>query len=712
MSLHSAGTLLQVLELLLAALACKSYGQHSGKSDSSTPSAGTLKASAKLSKQSAAMLELLWLADPTLSRCPPIRHAMLRVMEVSRFVDCPNQTVKSALSIAHEVNLSHETIWRIGSSSPSPSPSPSTNCRVVPGRSPLLSTAAGSVLRRHLLPFCAETGTMSNGERSVSNRVAPGSRSSSDLAAYCRANPENTLHDVDPGVRQGVIGGIEPHVGTGVGNHEEDARQLEFLMALMCSTDVDVRDAVIKATKKFFGDSAVRKTAMSRAGSLQVWTGAAKSLLAETHPPNVRRLVRLLARVGFHLQDGALPAPVDKLWHHLGRLCDDEGGSGTVHAGALEVMGLMVRLGEAQGRKLAFDEDNSCVVSRRVDDYVRLVEFAVTSAQPVVTRAAAVASLASSGLLKSLATAAGARPGPSGVRTQSPSIGVHREGTNVPFKAFGRQGERLADWASTVCMRLWFVALTLLQDDEQSVRACAARACTAAATAPSPPGTEATGMAGGGRVDLCAVDFALAYMATIAGNMGGGASTQLVVHLMQMLDDILTACGTRGPLDTKTSWEGAQDGMIFGQEERHGLQEPTLFASVAAPYLRRALVALDSGDDRIVILPGVVVLKLTSLLRGLAASIQRFGGPSRTSWQPELYHGVVSSSAVGAAVLAFFDSRDCRGRTAKSCGNETQLLRLELARVCKMFGDLAATFGGSEAAHPGVSAGIALCSSR
>lgn len=37
-----------------------------------------------LSAQGVAVLDLLWLADPAKSRCPPIRHTMLQILEVRR----------------------------------------------------------------------------------------------------------------------------------------------------------------------------------------------------------------------------------------------------------------------------------------------------------------------------------------------------------------------------------------------------------------------------------------------------------------------------------------------------------------------------------------------------------------------------------------------------------------------------------------------------
>lgn len=400
--------------------------------------------------------------------------------------------VKSALRMAQELNFSNETNWRIGSSSSSSSPP--ADRRVVPGRSLLLSAAAGAVVRRRLASCLVGEGA--EGGHSAAGSAGPRFDSSSSVAAYTRSKPGNDSRDVSPSVPGGVVGGVEARIGTGIGESGEDARQLDLLMGLMSSTDVDVRDAVIKATKKFFGHGALQKAdTESCKASLLVWAGASKSLSTETYPPNVRRLVRLLARVGLHLRDCSLPPPVDQLWDHLRRLCDDERGSEDVHAGALEVMGVIVRLGEAQERQRTSDEDGFWAVSRQVDDYASLLELVVGSAQPVVTRKAAVASLSSSGLLKTLATSAAATPVPSSGCSKSPSS-IGRRETSMPSSASVRQGDGLADSGSSACVRLWFVALSLLQDDEQSVRACAARACAAAATSVSSSAKGAAGSTG------------------------------------------------------------------------------------------------------------------------------------------------------------------------------------------------------------------------
>ena len=74
-----AGTLLQVLELLLEARASTSGGGGQ-PSDAANNAAGKSKGPAPVES---AVLRLLWLADPVKSRCPPIRHAMLQVLQVA-----------------------------------------------------------------------------------------------------------------------------------------------------------------------------------------------------------------------------------------------------------------------------------------------------------------------------------------------------------------------------------------------------------------------------------------------------------------------------------------------------------------------------------------------------------------------------------------------------------------------------------------------------
>lgn len=72
----TAGTLLQVLELLLAVRASTSGG------DGQLPEATSDATGKNKSPTQSAVLRLLWLADPVKSRCPPVRYAMLQVLQV------------------------------------------------------------------------------------------------------------------------------------------------------------------------------------------------------------------------------------------------------------------------------------------------------------------------------------------------------------------------------------------------------------------------------------------------------------------------------------------------------------------------------------------------------------------------------------------------------------------------------------------------------
>lgn len=57
-----------------------------------------------VSIQGAKVLCLAWLADPARSRCPPVRHAMLQVLEVGRFIPVSGESsvVLAALPVQAE----------------------------------------------------------------------------------------------------------------------------------------------------------------------------------------------------------------------------------------------------------------------------------------------------------------------------------------------------------------------------------------------------------------------------------------------------------------------------------------------------------------------------------------------------------------------------------------------------------------------------------
>ena len=613
-----------------------------GEDASMNPSQADERPSALLENvattEAAAVLDLVWLADPSRSPCPPIRHAMLNVLQVlAEFGGGSVAKVQSALQTAREDNFSHAV--RTGSGG-----------RVVPGRSVLVAAVVGAAVRSRL-------GRALVGE---ADRVG------------------------------GSCSG-------GEGTETSPAEEVEFAVSLWTSDDMDVRDAAIKATKKFFGPGRDRKAGgVSQEVSLLVWAAAAHALMAEVHPPNVRRLVRLLARVGLCLRRSSLSDPAGLLWDHLRRLCGDgqAGGSEEVHAGALEVMGVIVRLGKSVA-------DGESRPSVDFDEYAGLLECAADAFQPVSTRAASAASLASSRLL------AMSSPGHVDSRGGPGACGVG---------AF---------------VRLWFVALSLLQDDDERVRICAAQACADTADSSSSEKDVSGGgkwgsLRGGGRVGIFAVDRALARLSGLAEDPDGRAAEHFALNLLRVLavtseaggeiipatlnDEVnvgaVTDAGVGGggfgggDVDEDVG-EASEDGeMIFGREERNRFQEPGLFACVAAPYLLRALVALDARDQP---LPASVMQGMSGVLHGLAEKLESLRDSASATWLPAVYRGIISASAAGGAVLEFMASRHDR----KHNGGDVDLLK-QVARAVKACEGFEAVLGRNESAHPEVSRGVGL----
>lgn len=370
--------------------------------------------------------------------------------------DSTESSVQSALRSAEELNFSHEAASHMGSAD--------GRCRALPGRSVLVSAVAAAVVRRRLESSTPERGT--------SRRVYAAS------GASVNADPAEEPRSIDCIVEENINPMVEEPI---------EAEQLQLVADMLSSPDVDVRDAAIKATKKAFGTAGtLRKVGgVSSRASLLVWTGAATALMAETHPPNIRRLVRLLSRVGVRLRGCCLPSPmVNQLWEHLRGLC--EGGFEDVHAGALEVMGVVMRLGEAPA---AEDENGPSFSALRLDEYTSLLESGVDSAQPVVTRAAVAASLASSGLLLKTASTAAAP-----ITTSAPANSCTAAAARVTGANLNRKQEEVrVDRGAGTSTRLWFVALSLLQDDDGRVRNCASRACAMA----SDHGSSTTAGSGG-----------------------------------------------------------------------------------------------------------------------------------------------------------------------------------------------------------------------
>lgn len=656
-----AGTLLQVTELLMAARSSQGGDQFAetsasaqGEQDSPTQSIadeGPGSLSEKVAMAAGpAVQNLLWLADPALSPCQPIRHAMINVLEMlAGFERAGRGSVRkfrSALETAWEVNFADAV--RSGS-----------GAHAVPGRSVLVAAVVGAAVRRRLGRALVEEA---------------------DSACGGPANGEE-------------------------GAETSPANEVQFATSLLTSPDTDVRDSAIKATKKFFGPGSGhdRKAKVSQEGSLLVWAAAADALMFEVHPPNVRRLVRLLSRVGLCLSGCSLPDSVGLLWNRLHGICEDgaAGGSEEVHAGALEVMGAIVRLGKP------VDDGSLSVVD--FDKFAGLLEVAADALMPASTRAASAASLSSSRLL------AAAAPGHTDVRTGPGACDVG------------------------VFVRLWFVALSLLQDDEERVRICAARACADAAHDSSSQVNDGEGVpaskegGGGGRVDLVAVDLVLARLAGLAEDLrdDGRAAEQVALNLLRALasppetrGETLTSVHDNVTVDATDEGAGAgaqefggddadmaiggageDSEMIFGHEERNQFQEPGLFARVAAPYLRRALLALNARNRT---LPRTVVQEMAGALDGLAEKLEGLKGSPSTTWLPAVYLGMTSSTAVGGAVLEFTVSRhNCKHDGDGGREGGVDLLG-KVARAVKACEDFNAIVNVNESVHPEVSRGVSL----
>ncbi|CAB1101686.1 unnamed protein product [Ectocarpus sp. CCAP 1310/34] len=755
---HVHGTLLQVLELLLAVRARSNSGQ---------PAEGTTKereipvdssgstcseSEAQLPELSTAVLELSWLADPVQSRCPPIRSAMLQVLEVlsgleterRRCITTPG-AVQSALHRAEEMNFSLEA---------GPQVTPSGDRRVVPGRSVLASAIVGAVIRRRLtLAF--------NGCRAAAELRAGGDVSLGEGTAI---NPAGDTGKVSGESAMGVVASVNPGVGgvsarvtTAPGKNKRDEEhetsevtQARYVAELFLTPDVDVRDAAIKATKKFIGEGSRRRNlVMSPQGSYLIWAGAAKALMEESHPPNVRRLVRLLARVGLHLRGYCVPpAAVDSLWKHLRRLFDGEGGPGEAQAGALEVMGVIIRLDRRQRlvNEIQTDEKGgSSFIAVRVEEYASFLERAVGPAQPVVARAAAAASLASAGILSTAAptsttsTAGASAACPAFTASSAASNDTKGEARSIPRTvaaagdtASGQHGEQCPDLSSGTFGRSWFVALSLLQDDDERVRSFAARVC-AAAVSSSTNSAQGARDGAGGRVDLCAVDLALANLASLAKEGGAYTAEDLVLNLLRVFGGMLAECSVRAGKSLGSIGDGAAVGMkgvgvispshdddvdglaggdgdadiIFGREERSQFQEPTLFAGVAAPYLCRALEALDGGEGSIPVFPEPVSQGLVNVLGKFAGMLEGLSGVTSLAWEPGVYQGVMCSALIGASIMEYLCSRGCRiesrGRD-EAAGIE---LSGQLRRAKEACGYFESGIGWSEGSHPAVSEVVA-----
>lgn len=224
-------------------------------------------------------------------------------------------------------------------------------------------------------------------------------------------------------------------------------------------------------------------------------------------------------------------------------------------------------------------------------------------------------------------------------------------------------------------------------------------------------------------MDLCAVDRVLAHLATVAEIDGGGcAAEHFVLNLVRVfagmpgtisatadagLQGVGVGATSQGPFDMEDGGnsEDEDEDMIFGHEERNQFQEPTVFARVAAPYLCRALVALDARDGGSTVLPEAVLLALVSVLGSLSGKLEEVDDPASATWHPGVYGGIVSSAVVGAAVFEFFSTSARRKHGAGGAAADELLSRV-LGRAKKACEDFEAVRGGSADVHPEVSSVI------
>lgn len=229
-------------------------------------------------------------------------------------------------------------------------------------------------------------------------------------------------------------------------------------------------------------------------------------------------------------------------------------------------------------------------------------------------------------------------------------------------------------------------------------------------------------------MDLFAVDHVLSHLVVVADNeSGGGAAEHFVSNLVRMFasmpgtisaHDYTTAADAgvnavgvgetpqrQFGMDDGENSEGDEEDMIFGHEECNQFQEPTVFARVAAPYLCRALVALDARGGGSTALPEAVLLGLARLLGSLSDKLEELEGPGSATWHPAVYGGLVSFAAVGAAVLEFL-STSVQWKLGGGGDAAVELLSMESARARKACEGFEAARGGSEDVHPEVASVI------
>lgn len=252
-------------------------------------------------------------------------------------------------------------------------------------------------------------------------------------------------------------------------------------------------------------------------------------------------------------------------------------------------------------------------------------------------------------------------------------------------------------------------------------------------------------------MDLCAVDLVLAHLGALAESGVGGSCTaeHVVLNLLRVLagmTDTTTANDQKFVAAATLTTEGVQlpdgdgggaghevgvapapppqyDGMeqsngggddeeedmIFGHEERNQFQEPTLFARVAAPYLCRALVTLESRNASVgAVFPEPILQGLARVLKNLSCKLVELQGLASATWYPGVYNGIVFSAVVAAAVFEFFSGRECN--LFVSDGNDSSVglvLSEELDRAKRACEEFEAALGGSEDVHQAVSRAVA-----
>ncbi|CAM9509798.1 unnamed protein product, partial [Discosporangium mesarthrocarpum] len=440
------GTLLQVLELLRAAnRVCPSpvifgLGASDGASclgRSSSPIATLVSVGEE------AILPCSWLVDPSKCLCPPIRSAMLLIIEELANL---SRSVGQMPSDRFEPSDSNGELKAAGRGAVSSTGvSALQTARWLNLAKVLKATVSGLVNpvpgRSQLALVCVH--------RAVQEGV---------LRALCGEGAGGCTRDVKTGVSRWECGGVSaeksPHL------------ELDFALKLMSSPDSDVRDAAIKGLKRAFhpfkgllgaggerncggeGTLTIRDDNGTHSKVLKlVWAEVSRLIPSEKHPPNLRRLLRLLCRIGAALRGlGSSNLPrvgLPELWKHLSGLClDQEARGGEVQGNALHVMGFLVYeklpdLGEAHSK-----------------EWLKLLEEAADPKQAVSVRHSAAASIADSGVL---------HKGPGS------ELCIQRGG--------GMEEEEGGRAFATFLVGLWFVVLRLLQDDDERVRSFTACSC-------------------------------------------------------------------------------------------------------------------------------------------------------------------------------------------------------------------------------------------